>query len=100
VLDLHPKVQESAAFGVPAEEGEEEVMVAVVPQPNAVLSPEELLDFCQGRLAYYAMPRYVDIVRELPKTSTQKIQHLVLKAKGRSETTWDREQARYVVQRA
>jgi crotonobetaine/carnitine-CoA ligase len=100
VLDLHPKVQESAAFGVPAEEGEEEVMVAVVPQPNAVLSPEELLDFCQGRLAYYAMPRYVDIVRELPKTSTQKIQHLVLKAKGRSETTWDREQVRYVVQRA
>lgn len=100
VLDLHPKVQESAAFGIPSEDGEEDVMVSVVPQPNAALTPEELLDFCQGRLAYYAMPRYVDIVGELPKTSTQKIQHLVLKAKGRSETTWDREQARYTVQRA
>jgi crotonobetaine/carnitine-CoA ligase len=100
VLDLHPKVQESAAFGVPAEDGEEEVMVAVVPQPNAILSPEELLDFCQGRLAYYALPRYVDIVSKLPKTSTQKIQHLALKEKGRSEMTWDRERAKYVVQRA
>ena len=100
VIDVHPKVLESAAFGVPSDEGEEDVMVSVVPQPGVTLTPEELLDYCQGRIAYYALPRYVDIVRELPKTSTQKIQHLVLKAKGRTANTWDREQARYVVQRA
>jgi crotonobetaine/carnitine-CoA ligase len=99
VIDVHPKVLESAAFGVPSEEGEEEVMVSVVPQPGATITPEELLDYCQGRIAYYAMPRYVDIVSELPKTGTQKIQHLVLKARGRTANTWDREQAKYLVQR-
>ena len=74
-------------------------MVSVVPQPGATITPEELLDYCQGRIAYYAMPRYVDIVSELPKTGTQKIQHLVLKARGRTANTWDREQAKYLVQR-
>jgi crotonobetaine/carnitine-CoA ligase len=99
VVDLHPKVQESAAFGVPSELGEEEVMVAIVQRPGETIAPAEILDFCQGRLAYYAMPRYVDIVAELPKTSTQKVQLLELKARGKSASTWDRESAGYVVRR-
>jgi len=101
VIDLHPKVQESAAFGVPSELGEEEVMVSVVPRPGVDdLRPEEILEFCRGRLAYFALPRFVDILPELPKTSTQKIQHLALKARGRSERTWDRDKAGYVISRS
>ncbi|MGE4238834.1 AMP-binding protein [Ramlibacter sp.] len=99
VIDMHPKVQESAVFGVPSELGEEEVMAAIVPVPGETLRPEEVMDFCQGRLAYYAMPRFVDVVDELPKTSTQKVQHLALKARGPGPSTWDREKAGYVVKR-
>lgn len=100
VIDLNPKVLESAAFGVPSDLGEEEVMVAVVPKPGETLTAQEILDFCQGRLAYFALPRYVDIVATLPKTSTQKVQHLQLKEKGRSADTWDREKAGYQIRRA
>jgi carnitine-CoA ligase len=91
VLDACPDVLESAVVGVPSEVGEEEVMAVVVPQPGRQLSPEQLIEFCEGKLAYYAIPRFIDIVSSLPKTGTQKIQHAVLKERGRSAETWDRE---------
>lgn len=99
VIDQHPKVKESAVFGVPSELGEEEVMVTVVAVDDERLIPEEIMDFCQGRLAYYAMPRFIDLVDALPKTSTQKVQLLALKSRGPTTATWDRERAGYVVRR-
>jgi crotonobetaine/carnitine-CoA ligase len=93
VLDACPDVLESAVVGVPSEVGEEEVMAVVVPQPGIQLSPERLIEFCEGKLAYYAIPRFIEIVSTLPKTGTQKIQHAVLKERGRSAMTWDREKA-------
>jgi crotonobetaine/carnitine-CoA ligase len=100
VVDTHPEVRESAAFGIPSELGDEDIALAVVLQPGASLSPEELLRFCEGRLAYYAVPRFVDFVDALPKTGTQKIQKNVLKQRGRTETMWDREAAGIVVSRS
>ena len=91
VIDQHPAVVESAAFGLPSDLGDEEVAVAVVLQPGQSLSPEELLTFCKGRLAYYAVPRYIDFVDALPKTGTQKLQKGVLKERGKTPTMWDRE---------
>jgi crotonobetaine/carnitine-CoA ligase len=93
VIDQHPQVRESAAFGIPSELGDEDVAIAVVLQPDEKLAPEELLRFCAGRLAYYAVPRFIEFVDALPKTGTQKIQKNVLKQRGRTAATWDREAA-------
>jgi carnitine-CoA ligase len=100
VLNQHPDVRESAAHAVPSEIGEDEVKVVVTLKPGAERSPEELLDFCQGKMAYYAVPRYVEFVDELPKTGTQRIQYGELKQRGITPQTWDREEAGYKVQRA
>lgn len=99
IIDAHPKVQESAVFAVASEIGEDEVMAVIVPLEGAEIRPEEILDFCQGRIAYYAMPRFIDIVSEIPKTGTQKVQHLALKERGVTPTAWDREKAGYSVRR-
>jgi len=98
-IDLHPAVLESAAFAVPSELGEDEVMVAVVLKPGAELLPEELIEFCRGQMAYYAVPRYVEFVNELPKTGTQRIQYAALKERGAGRA-WDREKAGVKVARA
>ena len=82
VVNGHDAVNESAAYGVSSELSEEEVMVAVVLQPGATLGPEELLDHCQGRMAHFAVPRYVRFVDELPKTPSQRIQKFLLRADG------------------
>ncbi|HSD11867.1 MAG TPA: AMP-binding protein [Candidatus Binatia bacterium] len=99
VLNEHPSVLESAAYAVPSDLGEDEVMVAVVLRPGESLSPEALLDFCQGRMAHYAIPRYVDFVEEIPKTGTHRVQYGVLRERGITETAWDREKAGYQVKK-
>jgi crotonobetaine/carnitine-CoA ligase len=99
VVNQHTGVLESAAYGVDSELSEEEVMVAVVLQPDRRLTPEALLDHCQGRMAFFALPRYVRFVTELPKTPSQKIQKLQLRAEGVTPDAWDREDAGYVVRR-
>jgi crotonobetaine/carnitine-CoA ligase len=99
VLNEHPAILESAAYAVPSELGEDEVMVAVIVRPNERLTPEELLDFCAGRMAHYAVPRYVDFVEEIPKTGTQRVQYGVLRERGVTPTAWDREKAGYQLQR-
>jgi len=99
VVNQHPAVLESAAHAVPSELGEDEVKVCVVLRGDAQLAPEALLDFCQGRMAYYAVPRYVEFVDELPKTATHRVQYEILRQRGVTPQSWDREKAGYEVKR-
>ena len=99
VVNQHPAVMESAAYAVPSELGEDEVKLAVVLKPGAILAPAELIDYCRERMAYYAVPRYIEFVAELPKTGTERIQYAALKARGIAGA-WDREQAGIKVERA
>jgi crotonobetaine/carnitine-CoA ligase len=89
ILNQNEFILESAAFGVPSELGEDEVMVAIVLQPNASLSYSDVLDYCRANLAKHAVPRYIEFVDELPKTGTHRIQYQVLKNRGLTKTTFD-----------
>lgn len=99
IINKHPKVYESALVGVPSELSEEEVLVAVVPKKGETLSPEELLDYCQSRMAYFAVPRYVRFLEELPKTPSQRIEKYKLRQEGVTPDTWDRELVGYQINR-
>ncbi len=93
VVNAHPQVHESAAHAVRSELGEDEVKVVVVPNPAEHIDPQELVDYCGGKMARYAIPRYVEIVGELPKTGTQRIRYAALKERGVTPQTWDRQPA-------
>lgn len=95
VVDQHPKVLESAAVGVPSELGEEDVMIFVVLKEGEKLKPDELLAFCEERMAYFKVPRYIEFRDSFPKTGTQRIRRSELKKGGVSSKTWDREKAGY-----
>jgi len=99
IINLHDKVLESAAYGVKSELGEDEVMVAIVMKPEKSMTPEELLDFCQGKMAYFMIPRYIDFVEKLPKSEVHRIMKRFLKEQGVSEKTYDREKTDYKVKR-
>jgi len=90
----HPKVKEAAVFAVPGEHGEDAVMAAIVLEDGVDFEPKELIDFLVPRLAYFAVPRYVEVIPELPKTSTQKVQKAALRQRGVSASTWDGGQRR------
>ena len=48
-------------------------MVAIVLKPGETMTPEELLDFCQGKMADFMIPRFVDFVDKLPKSEVHRI---------------------------
>jgi carnitine-CoA ligase len=91
VVNQYPGVLESAAHAVPSELGEDEIKVVVVPRDGGLVDPKELIDFCSTRMARYAVPRYVEIRAEIPKTPTQRPRYAELKAAGITPQTWDRE---------
>jgi carnitine-CoA ligase len=89
----HPAVSAAAAFPIPSELGEDEVMTAVVLEPGQALTHEELIEHCRPLLPYFAVPRYVDFVSELPLTENGKVRKQVLRERGLTSGTWDREAA-------
>ncbi len=93
VINSHPKVLECAVFAVPSELGEDEVKANVVLRPGETLPPEELIKYCNERMAYFAIPRYLEFVSELPKTPTNRVEKYRLRQAGITENTWDREKA-------
>jgi crotonobetaine/carnitine-CoA ligase len=87
VLELHPDVAEAAVVGVPSELSEEEIKAFVVPSGGAVDLPA-LRAFVAERLAAFKVPRYWQVVAELPKTPTQRIAKHLLPT-GHQPDEWD-----------
>lgn len=98
-VSAFPSVLEAAAYGVPSELSEEEVMIAVVPRPGHAVDVEALLEHCVDNLAHFAVPRYVRFMEELPKTPSQRIEKYRLRDEGVTPDTWDREEHGFVVRR-
>jgi carnitine-CoA ligase len=99
VLVGHPQVENAAVFPVRSELAEEEVMAAVVLRPGQAIGYTALLDYCQPRMPYFAVPRFVEFVDALPVTENGKVTKYKLRERGVTATTWDREKAGYKVLR-
>ncbi|MBX3276958.1 MAG: AMP-binding protein [Acidobacteria bacterium] len=92
-VNQHPAVLESAAIAAPSELGEDEVKIAVVLKPGMQVGHEELIRFCEARMAYFMVPRFVEFKDALPKNPSQRIEKYKLRAEGVNAATWDREKA-------
>jgi carnitine-CoA ligase len=79
ILSEHPAILEAATIGVPSELGEEEVMAVLVARTSPAPTPQEIIDWCQGRMAPMKIPRFVVFVDELPHTSSQRVAKYRLK---------------------
>jgi crotonobetaine/carnitine-CoA ligase len=95
----HPAVLEAAAVGIPSELGEDDILVVVTLRPGATVDYVELLDFCSERMPYFCVPRYLEVLDEIPKNVIGRIRKDVLRSRGVREGAWDREAHGYVVSR-
>jgi fatty-acyl-CoA synthase len=83
VLYHHPAVLSAAVVAQPDEKWGETPCAFVELKPDATLTADELRAFCRERLAHFKVPRTF-VFRDIPKTSTGKIQKFVLREVAKS----------------
>ncbi|WP_408959689.1 long-chain-fatty-acid--CoA ligase [Natrinema sp. 74] len=79
LLFEHEDVADTAVVGVPDERRGETVKAFIVPTPDAEATPEAIKQYCLENLAEYKHPREVEFVKELPRTTTGKVQKFELR---------------------
>lgn len=83
-LYTHPDVAEAAVIGVPDEKWGEVGKAYIVLKPGSVVPAEKFREFCTGNLAKYKIPKYFELINELPKGHSGKILKRALKEKHHS----------------
>jgi acyl-CoA synthetase (AMP-forming)/AMP-acid ligase II len=73
VLHAHPAVMDAAVIGVPDDHWGESVKAVIQLRPGMSASADELIAFCDERLAGYKKPRTLDFVDELPRDAAGKL---------------------------
>lgn len=100
IIKSHSAVMECAVYGVPSElEDSEDVMVSLALNPGQSLTCEDLMAFCEERMAYFMVPQYVRFMDELPKNAVLRVEKFKLREQGVTPDTWDREKSGYKVKR-
>lgn len=83
VMINHPKIAEVAVIGVPDEKWGESVKALIRLMPDCTADEDEIIDWCQGKMAGYRIPKSVDFVDDYPRTPVGKVQKHILKARYR-----------------
>jgi acyl-CoA synthetase (AMP-forming)/AMP-acid ligase II len=75
----NPAYAQVAVIGVPDDRMGEVCKAYVVPRPGETLTPTSVIEWCRDIMANYKVPRYVDIVQNLPLNAVGKVQKFVLR---------------------
>jgi len=92
VVESHPGVKECAAVAAYSKVWGEEVKLAVVCHEGTQIDPAEIVAYCDERMAYFMVPRYIEFVESIPRTggSGRPIKEQL---KPITAKTWDRVKA-------
>jgi crotonobetaine/carnitine-CoA ligase len=89
-LAAHPDIAEVAVIGVPSDLTEEDVKAFVVAAPGAAADPAALHAWAAERLTRFKVPRYIQLLDELPHTPTGRVAKHRL-PRERTADEWDKE---------
>ncbi|GAB3200730.1 ATP-dependent acyl-CoA ligase [Nocardioides hungaricus] len=95
----HPDVLQVAVVPVPSEMSEDEVKAYVVRRDGSELDHRELIEHCVENMPYFAVPRFIDFIDELPSTPTGKVLKFKLREMHDPAASWDREKSGIEVKR-
>lgn len=80
VIFMHPKVKDAVVIGVPFEQFMgEKIKAFVVLKDGETATPEEIIEFCKGRLSKFKVPKEIEFRSELPKTLVGKVLRRILR---------------------
>lgn len=90
-LVSHPAIAEVAVHAVPSEFTEDDIKACLVLAPGASIHPPAFFEFCKAALPYYAIPRYVEVLDELPKNAVGRVMKYQLRERPTGPDVWDLE---------
>lgn len=99
IVARHPAIEECALVGVDSGlgAGDDDLKLFVKLKPGEALEPLALIQWCEGKMPYFQIPRYIAFTDEFPKTPSQRIRKAEL---SRSTTDcWDLDAIGYKVAR-
>ncbi|MFN8026815.1 MAG: AMP-binding protein [Acidimicrobiia bacterium] len=99
VYAKHPAVRDVAVHAVPSEQLEDDIKVSLELREGETVTAEEIFVWSIDMVPYFALPRYVEIRDELPRTPLGKIMKRELREEGVTPTTWDFEKSGITVER-
>jgi acyl-coenzyme A synthetase/AMP-(fatty) acid ligase len=73
------KVRHAAAIGVPDEISGQLVKIFVVGRDGEVVDTDAILSFCEEHMPRHMVPKFIEVLDELPKTSSGKIDYPALR---------------------
>lgn len=82
-IKQHPAVADVGVVGVPDPVRGQNAKAFVVLKPGYTpeqVRPEDIIEFCRGKIATYKLPREVEFVADLPRTPTGKLLRRLLRA--------------------
>lgn len=98
VAESHPDVKECAAVAAYSEVWGEEVKLVIVCREGSKIDPADMVAFCDQRMAYFMVPRYIEFAESIPRTggSGRPVKEQLKQITAR---TWDRVQAGIKIKR-
>ena len=74
-----PQIRDVQVVAVPSRKYGEEVAAFIIVRPGETVRPENVRDFCRGRIAWHKIPRHIAVVDTFPQTGSGKIQKYKLR---------------------
>jgi crotonobetaine/carnitine-CoA ligase len=91
ILMRHPALADVAVHAVPSELTEDDLKVTATLREDATATEEELFRWCIDELPYFALPRYIELRAELPRSPVGRVLKRELRDEARTDAWWDTE---------
>ncbi|MDY0013296.1 MAG: AMP-binding protein [Rhodocyclaceae bacterium] len=93
----HPGIQDVAVHAVKSELSEDEVKVTAILHEAGSMTEEDLCHWVIERVPYFAVPRFIEFRKELPRSPVGRILKYELRDQGITPATWDRQKSGIVL---
>jgi fatty-acyl-CoA synthase len=78
-LYTHPHIVDVQIVGVPDPVYGEQVLACIRVKPGEALTEQDVLSYCEGKIARFKIPKYIQFMDEYPMTASGKIQKFKLR---------------------
>jgi crotonobetaine/carnitine-CoA ligase len=96
LVERHSDVIEAVAIAAPSELTEDDLKVIVILAEGSQLQPSELGDYLAETMPKFMVPRYIEIVTDLPRTHTRRVKKVELRENPFTDATWDCERGGFL----